>query len=86
MPSITNVGGSISTAVALTLLAWAIRTVRAASQRREGERGAGDLPPRSRFACRLSPALLQSLVRSARGPQRAGSLAQPPRRSGALHR
>lgn len=33
MPSITNVGGSLTTAVALTLLAWSVRALRAAALR-----------------------------------------------------
>ena len=68
MPSISNVGGSISTAVALTLLAWAIRTVRAANQRREGDRDSQDQPAQkqSRFLCRLSAAAVRLLVRRQR--------------------
>ena len=66
MPSITNVGGSISSAVALTLLAWAIRTVRGATQRRqrqaEGLPGIDRVAKAARFACTLKPAALRMLV------------------------
>ena len=66
MPSITNVGGSISSAVALTLLAWAIRTVRGATQRRqrqsEGQPETNKVAKAARFACTLKPAALRMLV------------------------
>lgn len=81
MPSITNVGGSISTAVALTLLAWAIRTVRGASQRREAQRLTQGQPAqhKSRFACKLSPAAVRLLVgRSACTCPAVLSAADPP--------
>jgi len=65
MPVITNVGGSITSAVALTLLAWAVRFIRsrAERQRRRRLRGAPASAPGGRFFATLSPAALRMLVR-----------------------
>ena len=67
MPSITNVGGSLTSAIALTLLAWAVRLFRAAAQQRKQ----GLLPDSAkqaqklgRFFCTLTPAALRMLVLS----------------------
>ncbi|KAK9868177.1 hypothetical protein WJX84_012133 [Apatococcus fuscideae] len=67
MPSVANVGGSITSAVALTLLAWAVRFIRSAHNKRVG---AARRPPEvaqtntthSRFYTCLSPASIQLLV------------------------
>ena len=61
MPSITNVGGSLTSAVALTLIAWAVRFVRARNCRRQNEK---DLHRQlGRYHATLTPAALQILVR-----------------------
>jgi hypothetical protein len=69
MPSITNVGGSLTSAIALTLLAWAVRFFRAAAQQRKQSLKAPDAAKASqrlgRFFCALSPAALRMLVSSA---------------------
>lgn len=66
MPSITNVGGSLTSAIALTLLAWAVRFFRkAAQQRKHGIRAPADAkqPQKlGRYFCSLSPAALRMLV------------------------
>ena len=65
MPQISNVGGSLTSAVVLTLLAWGVRLLRATTQRQDGSRRgssadlAGSLP---RFFAALSPAALRMLV------------------------
>ena len=41
LPSITNVGGSLTSAAALTLLAWAVRFFRAASSAKEAAETGG---------------------------------------------
>lgn len=61
MPSITNVGGSLTSAVALTLIAWAVRFVRARNSRKQDER---DLHRQlGRYHASLSVPALQILVR-----------------------
>lgn len=60
MPSITNVGGSLTSAVALTLIAWAVRFVRARNSRKQDER---ELHKQlGRFHASISAAALQMLV------------------------
>ena len=68
MPSINNIGGSLTSAVILTLLAWGVRVLRATAQRqgsnnhRRGSRS--DLQTSlGRFFAALSPAALRMLVR-----------------------
>lgn len=64
MPSITNVGGSLTSAAILTLLAWSVRFFRAAAQRKrlQAASNAGQPPHLGRFFCLLSPASLNMLV------------------------
>lgn len=64
MPSITNVGGSLTSAAVLTLLAWGVRFLRAAAQRKrlQAEQAASKPPPLGRFFCLLSPVSLYLLV------------------------
>lgn len=60
MPSITNVGGSLTSAVALTLIAWAVRFVRARNSRKQDEK---ELHKQlGRFHASISAAALQLLV------------------------
>ena len=60
MPSITNVGGSLTSAVALTLIAWAVRFVRARNSRKQDEK---ELHKQlGRFHASISAAALQILV------------------------
>lgn len=60
MPSITNVGGSLTSAVALTLLAWAVRFVRARNSRKQDEK---ELHKQlGRFHASISAAALHILV------------------------
>lgn len=60
MPSITNVGGSLTSAVALTLIAWAVRFVRARNSRKQDEK---ELHKHlGRFHASISAAALQLLV------------------------
>ena len=60
MPSITNVGGSLTSAVALTLIAWAVRFVRARNSRKQDEK---ELHKQlGRFHASISAAALQVLV------------------------
>ncbi|DBA76812.1 TPA: hypothetical protein ACH3X2_008831 [Trebouxia sp. C0005] len=62
MPSITNVGGSLTSAVALTLIAWAVRFVRARNSRKQDER---DLHKQlGRYHASLSVPALQLLVQT----------------------
>ncbi|KAK9798941.1 hypothetical protein WJX73_005372 [Symbiochloris irregularis] len=65
MPSITNVGGSLTSAAVLTLLAWGVRFFRATAQRKrlQAEQAASKPPPLGRFFCLLSPVSLYFLVR-----------------------
>ncbi|KAK9828229.1 hypothetical protein WJX74_004567 [Apatococcus lobatus] len=73
MPSIANVGGSITSAVALTLLAWAVRFIRSAHNkrvrgaRRPLESTSAD-SRRSRFFSRLSAAAIRQLVETSAFP------------------
>lgn len=65
MPAITNVGGSVTSALVLTLLAWGVRLLRAAARRSDAARK--ELAKHasrkiSRFAAHLSPAALRLLV------------------------
>lgn len=66
MPRISNIGGSLTSAVVLTLLAWGVRLLRATAQRtQDGSRrgGASDLAGTlPRFFAALSPAALRMLV------------------------
>lgn len=69
MPSITNVGGSLTSAVALTLLATAVRALRSAAAGRAAARaaraaragGGGDRP--GRHYAPMSVTALRMLVR-----------------------
>lgn len=68
MPQISNIGGSLTSAVVLTLLAWGVRLLRATAQRSQGpsRKGSsaelgGTLP---RFFAALTPAALRKLVRA----------------------
>lgn len=68
MPSINNIGGSLTSAVILTLLAWGVRVLRATAQRQgtnNQRRGSkSDLQSSlGRFFAALSPAALRMLVR-----------------------
>ena len=61
MPSITNVGGSLTSAVALTLIAWAVRFVRARNSRKQDEK---ELQKQlGRYHASISASALQMLVR-----------------------
>lgn len=66
MPVITNVGGSLTSAIALTLLAWAVRFFRAAAQQRKHALRAPEESKQpqklGRYFCTLSPAALRMLV------------------------
>lgn len=65
MPLITNAGGSLSTAIAITLLAWGVRWMRAEmnKKKREEEAALQELSLQlGRFYARLSPATLRMLV------------------------
>lgn len=66
MPQISNIGGSLTSAVVLTLLAWGVRLLRATAQRSQGpsRKGSsaelgGTLP---RFFAALTPAALRKLI------------------------
>lgn len=65
MAAVTNAGGSLTSAVVLTLLAWAVRWVRSEVLRRQKEnkfhKHANDRKP-GVFASQLSPASLRMLV------------------------
>ncbi len=68
LPSITNVGGSLTSAAALTLLAWAVRFFRAAAQQRKQQRqGVPEDNTSSlrlgKYFCSLTPAAVKLLVR-----------------------
>lgn len=65
MALINNAGGSLTSAVLLTLLAWGVRWLRAElNRKRQVEEGARVASRRSlgRFSARLSPAALRMLV------------------------
>lgn len=70
MPSITNVGGSLTSAAVLTLLAWGVRFFRAAAQRKRQQAiSNADQPAKTgRHFCWLSPAALLLLVRTKVAP------------------
>ena len=79
MPSITNVGGSITSAVALTLLAWALRYIRGAAQRKGASAGAEQRSQglkAGRFFSTLSPATLRLLVGCGRSGAKCPSRVQ----------
>lgn len=67
MPQISNIGGSLTSAVVLTLLAWGVRLLRATAQRKAdsspGASSADLLTSLPRFFAALSPAALRMLVR-----------------------
>lgn len=62
MPSITNVGGSLTSALILTLLAWGVRWVRSQALKQKGGDGNDKRKNIGRFFSRLSPAALRMLV------------------------
>ncbi len=65
MPSIANVGGSITSALALTLLAWAVRFVRSARTKRCAHRPvhSEQVPVRrGKHRAALTPVAVQQLV------------------------
>ncbi len=66
LPSITNVGGSLTSAAALTLLAWAVRFFRAAAQQRKQRQGVPEDNTSSlrlgKYFCSLTPAAVKLLV------------------------
>ncbi len=64
MPVITNVGGSITSAVALTLLAWAVRFIRSRAERQRRRQKRSGTAGRSGglYSSALSPAALRMLV------------------------
>lgn len=71
MPQISNIGGSLTSAIVLTVLAWGVRILRATAQRSQGpsRKGSsaelgGTLP---RFFSALTPAALRRLVRRSAG-------------------
>jgi rhodanese-related sulfurtransferase len=84
MPAVTNAGGSLTSAVVLTLLAWGVRWVRSEITRRRKadsarEQDGGAL---GRFAAELSPAALRMLVETGPHPHlvfdvRPAGAAQP---------
>lgn len=66
MALINNAGGSLSSALLLTLLAWGVRWLRAELNRKRREEEAGRQASRrtlGRFFARLSPVALRMLVR-----------------------
>jgi hypothetical protein len=70
MPSITNVGGSLTSAVALTALATAVRALRGAAAARAARRraraaraGGGGPPKVGRHYAPMSATALRMLVR-----------------------
>lgn len=66
MPSVINVGGSLTGAIFITIAAWGIRSFRAAQhKRREREEAQALKTTRvGRFFAPLSPAAVRMLVRS----------------------
>lgn len=64
MPSVSNAGGSLSSAIVLTLLAWGVRWVRGEMVRRKREDAARQQERRTpgRFHASLSPSTLIMLV------------------------
>lgn len=78
MPQISNIGGSLTSAVVLTFLAWGVRLLRATAQRQGPSRKGSSSEnggPRPRFFAALTPAALRRLV----SPHRAccGVMAAP---------
>lgn len=65
MPSITNIGGSLTSAIVLTLIAWGVRFFRAAAQRNQGSasQNQGSQKQLGKFHASLTPASLRMLVR-----------------------
>ncbi|KAK9829026.1 hypothetical protein WJX72_003487 [[Myrmecia] bisecta] len=61
---VTNVGGSLTSALALTLLAWAVRFFRAAAQSKHAAHSSdsNSSKPLGRYFASLSPAALRMLV------------------------
>ncbi len=75
MALINNAGGSLTSAVLLTLLAWGVRWLRAELNRKRQEEERGRAASRrslGRFSARLSPVALRMLV----GAARMGNAAQ----------
>lgn len=71
MALINNAGGSLSSALLLTLLAWGVRWLRAELNRKRREEEAGRQASRrtlGRFYARLSPVALRMLVRQPKEP------------------
>lgn len=65
MALINNAGGSLTSAVLLTLLAWGVRWLRAELNRKRQEDEKGRVASRrslGRFSARLSPVALRMLV------------------------
>lgn len=64
MPSVTNAGGSLTSAIVLTLLAWGVRWLRNELSRYKKEEAARQREKRSpgRFHAALSPAALRMLM------------------------
>jgi hypothetical protein len=66
MALINNAGGSLSSALLLTMLAWGVRWLRAELNRKRQEEESGRQASRrtvGRFFARLSPVALRMLVR-----------------------
>jgi rhodanese-related sulfurtransferase len=70
MPSVSNAGGSLSSAIVLTMLAWGVRWVRGEMVRRKREDTAKQQERRTpgRFHANLSPASLRMLVETGAYP------------------
>jgi len=70
MPSVSNAGGSLTSAVLLTLLAWGVRWIRGELIRRKKEEAAQRQEQGSpgRFHSTLSPAALRMLVETGAQP------------------
>ena len=69
MPQISNIGGSLTSAVVLTFLAWGVRLLRATAQRQGPSRKGSSSEnggTRPRFFAALTPAALRRLVKSHR--------------------
>ena len=67
MPQISNIGGSLTSAVVLTFLAWGVRLLRATAQRQGPSRKGSSSEnggTRPRFFASLTPAALRRLVGS----------------------
>lgn len=70
MPSISNAGGSLTSALVLTLLAWGVRWLRAELNKKKKSNGTSQdhsCTRLGRFYARLSPASLRMLVSRSRG-------------------